>query len=174
MKCYGLQIQNTQSTAGQRYYAVFHWGLSVCRFLLSAGGPQTTHPMEAEGWNIRVRPWRAHGRLHSPAGSDATISSGNTLLQTHLETMFTTGQGILWAEVRITHKIVTVTLPVHGRWSGTPFPSSGDFPEQGCTQVLHLLHWQASSSRHHLGSPGREVKAWKLVRCFPSGSEGKE
>ena len=40
-------------------------------------------------------------------------------------------------------------------WSGLPFPSSGDLPDQGLNpHLLCLLHWQADSlSLSHRGSP---------------------
>ena len=50
-------------------------------------------------------------------------------------------------------------------WSGLPFPSSGDLPDQGLNpRLLCLLHWQADSlPRSHQGSPLFLILSFYLI-----------
>ena len=60
---------------------------------------------------------------------------------------------------------LSMGFPRQEYWSGLPFPSSEDLPNQGSN--LCLLHWQADSLLlSHQGSPGSRYSKDAYVRMF--------
>ena len=118
--------------------------------------------------------------MHRPSGKRSSPKSVQNL---QIAIPFDLFYGwAVWAHVCVLSRSVTCnSLQPHGLqthqaplsmgfprqeyWTGLPFPSSGDLPNQGLN--LCLLHWQADSLLlSHQGNPGTRYSKDAYVRMF--------